>query len=797
MANTGMGSNVKPGRNDPCPCGSGKKHKKCCHDKLEAPLSTLNAPTQGAAPPPDELNKLVDLFNTRRYAELEIQARLLVEQFPDSGFVWKVLGAALQMQGKDAFHAMQEATKLLPEDAESHYNFGNYLRDLGRHDEAVRCYRRALEINRDFAEAHGNLGFVLRNIGQPENALASLRRALEIKPDFAIAYNSMGIVLRDLGRLEDAVASYRKALAIKPDYVEAYYNMGNALQELGRVDDAAISYRQALAIKPDFVQAHSNLGNALRGLNQLDNALASYRRSLELEPNFAETHCNLGIVLFELRQFDDALASYRRALAIKPDYAEAHYNLGNVLQEIDQPEGAVASYLQALEIKPDFAEAHYNLGNVLQELRRLDDAVASYRRALEIKPDYAEMHGNLNTTRIHNPQEAMAHVTLGNALLDTGDLSDAEKHFNIALSLDPEQAEAHQGLACLFQRCGNEEKSEYHRGMGFGKQPLSTLAYRGQGQPIQLLVLGSALVGNMPWRFLVDRKVFQTTLMSVEYFDNQLPLPAHQLILNAIGDADICQAGLEIATRLVGKTHAPIINSPSAVMPTGRLMNAKRLGIIPGVVAPRMALISKVDFDSGRALEILEHEGITFPLLLRPPGFHGGNYFVHVDSKDALNSAVEGLPGESLLAIEYLDSRSEDNLLRKYRVMSINGSLYPIHMAIATQWKVHYFSSDMDKNEKYRQEEEAFLNDFPSFLGSHAISALEKINQTLGLDYCGIDFGVGKNGNILLYEANSTMRINPLTNDKRWDYRRNAIGTALAATKRMFVERAGNMDNVD
>jgi hypothetical protein len=23
------------GRNDPCPCGSGKKYKKCCMDKME------------------------------------------------------------------------------------------------------------------------------------------------------------------------------------------------------------------------------------------------------------------------------------------------------------------------------------------------------------------------------------------------------------------------------------------------------------------------------------------------------------------------------------------------------------------------------------------------------------------------------------------------------------------------------------------------------------------------------------------------------------------------------------------
>jgi methionyl aminopeptidase len=33
--------NEKVGRNDPCPCGSGKKHKKCCLKKKEAPFASL------------------------------------------------------------------------------------------------------------------------------------------------------------------------------------------------------------------------------------------------------------------------------------------------------------------------------------------------------------------------------------------------------------------------------------------------------------------------------------------------------------------------------------------------------------------------------------------------------------------------------------------------------------------------------------------------------------------------------------------------------------------------------------
>lgn len=521
-----------------------------------------------------------------------------------------------------------------------------------------------------------------------------------------------------------------------------------------------------------LAEAFYNLGNELQELGQLERAVDNYRRALEINPGYAEAHSNLGNVLRDLGQLDEAVASYRRALELKPDYAEAHSNLGNALRDLGQLDDAVASYHQALKINSDCAVVHFNLGNALRDLGELDDAVASYRRALVIKPDYA-----------------IAQCNLGNVLLDRGDLTAAETHFNMALSLDSELAQAHQGLACIFQRRGNEEIARHHRDMGFGKQPLSTMAYCGQGKPVQLLVLGSALEGNLPWQFLIDRNVFQTTIMAVEYFDEQLPLPPHQIILNAIGDADICQHGLAIAGRLIAGTKAPIANHPAAALQTGRLMNARRLGVIPGVVTPRMALVSKADCSSGKALEIFKNAGLAFPLLLRPPGFHRGNYFICVESPDTLRIAVAELPGDNLLAIELLDSRSADNLFRKYRVLSINGSLYPIHMAISAEWKVHYFSSDMDKYENYRHEEEAFLNGFAAFFGPDITSALEKISQMLGLDYCGMDFGIGQDGNILLYEANSTMLINQLTNEKRWDYRRAAIANALTASKRMLVEQ--------
>ena len=171
----------KTGRNDPCPCGSGKKFKKCCQDKFEPSLTSPNVPTKGSLPPPVECNQLIALFNAGRHVELESRARLLTDQYPNSGFAWKILGATLSAQGKDALSAMRMVTKLLPDDVEAHVNLGNVLHSLELLDDAVASYRLALKIKQNSAEAHNNLGAALKDLGQLDNAVACYRRALYIK----------------------------------------------------------------------------------------------------------------------------------------------------------------------------------------------------------------------------------------------------------------------------------------------------------------------------------------------------------------------------------------------------------------------------------------------------------------------------------------------------------------------------------------------------------------------------------------------------------------------------------------
>ena len=269
------------------------------------------------------------------------------------------------------------------------------------------------------------------------------------------------------------------------------------------------------------------------------------------------------------------------------------------------------------------------------------------------------------------------------------------------------------------------------------------------------------------------------------------PLPRHQLIFNAIGDADLAGEALGAAQSVAALSGAPVLNAPTAVIATGRADNARRLSKLSGVMAPATVTLAREVLSTADAAAALARHGLRFPMLLRTPGFHTGRHFVMVESARAMPEAVAQLPGGELTAIQYLDSRGADGKVRKYRVMMIDGGLYPLHLAISSHWKIHYFTAEMAERAEHRAEDAEFLENMPTVLGPRAMAALEKIQGALGLDYAGIDFGLSPAGDLLLFEANATMVVNAPEPDERWAYRRPAVERIFAAVRRMLLGRAG------
>lgn len=317
------------GRNDPCPCGSGKKYKKCCFIKSSAPRNVLIQTAQTDS---------LDLNSTN----VSLPSDLLMK------------AVALHQAGRleDAKVIYRELLGKNPTDSHALHYLGLIALQLGNFSEAANLIEKAIKTDSRIPAFHCNLGNAYKELRQFDLAASAFLEAVKLDPQFQIAYCNLGNTYLDQGILDEAINSYRKALTLNPGFTEALFGLGNALQEKGELEEAVRCYRQAVKIKPDYAKAYCNLGNCLQKQDQLDEAAACLRQALSISPDNVEALSNLGLVLQKQEKLDDAVDCYRKLLSLKPDSEGAHFSLGNLFTELGKFEDAAVSYRTYLEIDP-------------------------------------------------------------------------------------------------------------------------------------------------------------------------------------------------------------------------------------------------------------------------------------------------------------------------------------------------------------------------------------------------------------------------------------------------------------
>ena len=155
---------MPPGRNEPCPCGSGRKYKHCC-GKTAA---------DAAAP-------------KRRCRAMRRRIICLARRSRTRGLLER------------AAESFGRATALRPEFADAHNDLGEVLLRLGRTDAAIASCRRALALRPRFAAALGNLANAERARGALAAAIAGYRRVIALEPGLAEAHRNLGSALLEAG----------------------------------------------------------------------------------------------------------------------------------------------------------------------------------------------------------------------------------------------------------------------------------------------------------------------------------------------------------------------------------------------------------------------------------------------------------------------------------------------------------------------------------------------------------------------------------------------------------------------
>ncbi len=451
------------------------------------------------------------------------------------------------------------------------------------------------------------------------------------------------------------------------------------------------------------------------------------------------------------------LRDLERAMRETPEALDTRFYYASFLRDHGRFNEALAMFENVLAAAPEHVETLVAYGVLLARRGRRLEARAVFERAVAADGEHNAALANLaNLVALDEPERAAA-------------------LYHAILARDGGYVPAHRGLCSLNAALGDIGATAVHRATGYAAGPFGRRPYTGETLPISVVALISTDGGNIPLDALLDERVFLVHELYVEAYRGEA-LPAHELMVNAIGDADRGSEALLCAAEIAQRANGNVVNAPYAVAATGRIANAERLAGLDDIVVPAARVFAR-DAQPAPA----------FPLIVRAPGLHMGRGMIRADDPQALTALPQR---EDLIAIDYVETRSPDGAWRKYRVMAIDGVLYPLHLAIAHRWDVHYFSSEMFDRADYRIEEERFLVEPQSTLGARAWDALGRVRDELGLDYAGVDFALDGDGRIVIFEANAAMTPLRPDDDPRFAYRRAAADAVGAALERMFRERS-------
>ncbi|MGO8911195.1 MAG: tetratricopeptide repeat protein [Bradyrhizobium sp.] len=487
----------------------------------------------------------------------------------------------------------------------------------------------------------------------------------------------------------------------------------------GRIEEAIVAFQLGLAAvanePPGGVSAetiselHAKLGNACLLRGELESAGENYKAALRLAPHLTDCWCNFGNVHLKLGKPQDAIALYLQALKLNSRHWPARTNLVQALMTTQQYIVAKALLLELIDERPQDSQIRHQLGKVHFELNELEPAIESFQAAAAL-----------------NPRDAESINWIGGIRQKMGDNQGAQAAYAEAAKINP-----------LIRRPAAKSPPEF-----------------------RVLALYAPFGGNTPTEYLFKDAVHDTdtlALFASREYDAELFSQNIQVVVNLISDADQTEALLPLAADLAGRLGKPTVNDPRKIERTTRDAVAGLLLGIAGCRIPK-ALRHKAAADaSPAALEAAFP--FSSPVLARPVGTHGGDDFEKTEDPEALAAFLSQRADHEHYLIEYIDYRSADDYFRKYRFIFVDDQILPYHLCIGSDWKLHHVNTDMANQPWMQQEEEAFLNNPTAVFSPAHYQALQTIRERIGLEYFGIDCGLDRSGNLVVFEVNASMLV--------------------------------------
>jgi len=174
-----------------------------------------------------------------------------------------------------------------------------------------------------------DVGAMHLNNNDLDEAIKYFRKSIELDPNFFIAYNALGLACFMKGQFKLAEKHFYSCLDKEPSFTEAHNNLGTVYQEMKLYNKAEREYRIAIedVNYPSRHLAYYNLSKLFYIQNKNQEALEHITFAIKMKPDFAGAYNLEGIIYEKMGKYNEAIYRYETALKFIPNDLSLNFNL--------------------------------------------------------------------------------------------------------------------------------------------------------------------------------------------------------------------------------------------------------------------------------------------------------------------------------------------------------------------------------------------------------------------------------------------------------------------------------------
>ena len=271
-------------------------------------------------------------------------------------------------RSKDALDVLSDLAVKFPRVARYHHAVGTVLRYLGKNDEALAAFRKAVAL----ATVRGkvtplcSLADLLTEMGRASEAITLIEEALDLEPGKSFVVATASMVYDAIGQKDKALSIIRDGLRISPGDSRLHHRAGILLKEKGILAEAKEHLEQA-SRDPSLGFSVTALADVYLELGQVEKAEETVDRfpgNKQKNTSYLSTKAN---ILRRKGDYDTAETLLKKALRLQPK---------NVIIF-----GGLA------QVQLDKAQNLINSNDKQSALISLEETKGFISRGLEIEPD--------------------------------------------------------------------------------------------------------------------------------------------------------------------------------------------------------------------------------------------------------------------------------------------------------------------------------------------------------------------------------------------------------------------------